>query len=196
MSIKSNEQKVETFLRVFNAYELPSAPDRTDQNSRHYLHARGERGKSGVVHGKGGNMEKIVKITSIEEKQGKKGAYWHVHTSPALIDKKALFLHKEEQVALLEVNKSYKFDFFTNEGGFIQVKSFDETIDVNDDMPTPAPKRTQDNKNKAFALSYAKDTVMTIYAAKIRAGQEVPDLHQMEIDIITMAGAFAAVLEK
>ena len=89
-------------------------------------------------------MEKTVKITSIEQKTNKKGgSYWQVHTSPALIDGKALFLHKEEQVAQLQLNKTYGFDFFTNEGGFIQVKAFEEVIDVNSDNgddPTPAPK--------------------------------------------------------
>ena len=93
-------------------------------------------------------MEKTVKITSIEEGKGKKSGktHWKLHTSPALVPDKLIFINKEEQKNEFSVGKSYNFDFFVNDAGYIQINSFIEAIDQNQDMideeepPTPAPK--------------------------------------------------------
>ena len=141
-------------------------------------------------------MEKTVKITGFEEKDGTRGSYWKVSTSPALIPKKALFIHDEGQVQALEKDKHYSFVYDTNEKGFINIESFEEVIDVHADEPKQTTQHTGDSKSKAFALSYAKDAVKDVYCAKIRAGHDVPDLGQMANDIVTMAGTFVAVLDK
>jgi len=152
---------------------------------------------------KGDNMEKTVKITKIEDRVSETSGneYWKVSTSPVLIPKKAWFINDEEQVALLEKEKYYHVEYHLNDKGYIQVDSFDETEDIHQDMKDEESQQRQtrtkggDNKSRAFALSYAKDAVKDIYCAKAGAGQEIPDLCQMEDDIIAMAGGFLSFLE-
>lgn len=146
---------------------------------------------------KGDNMEKTVRITGFEEKEGLRGAYWKVSTSPALIPKKALFIHDEGQVQALETDKHYNFVFSTNEKGFINIESFEEVIDIHED--TPEPKTTQqtgDNKGRSFALSYAKDAVKEYYSARITSGAEVPNVDKMGKDIMAMGDDFLGWLNK
>ena len=143
-------------------------------------------------------MEKTVKITGFEEKDGTRGSYWKVSTSPALIPKKALFIHNEEQIQLLERDKFYNFNYNTNEKGFINIDSFEEVKDVNEDMIQEQTKSKGDggNKSRAFALSYAKDAVKDFYCARIASGAEVPNVDKIGKDITTMADDFVDWLNK
>ena len=68
-------------------------------------------------------------------------------------------------------------------------------VDINEDQPKTRTKSTGESKNRAFALSYAKDAVSGIYIAQIKEGGEVPSLSQMEDDIIAMAGGFCLYLD-
>ena len=141
-------------------------------------------------------MEKTVKITGFEEKEGTKGTYWKVSTSPALIPKKGVFIHDEGQIQALEKDKFYNFTYSTNEKGFINIEGFEEVVDVNEDMIKEKPASRGDGKNRAFALAYAKDAVKEIYSAKIGAKQEVPELDKMANDIMLMAKSFVDFLEQ
>jgi len=123
---------IDDFRRVFNAYVLPP--------------------NCGGSIEKGDNMEKTVKITGFEEKEGTKGMYWKVSTSPALIPKKALFIHNEEQVQLLEKDKHYHFVYSTNDKGFIEVTSFEETEDINQDMKDEKESSTQSGDSRTNSI--------------------------------------------
>jgi len=115
--------------------------------------------------------KKTVKVIGIEEKEGTKGMYWKVSTSPVLVPRKALFIWDIEQIQALEQDKFYQFTFELNSKGFIDLLKFEEVTE-----PGPSQGQSPGKRNKSFALSYAKDVVKDIYCAKIRAGQEVPDL--------------------
>lgn len=141
-------------------------------------------------------MEKTVKITGFEEKDGTRGPYWKVSTSPALIPKKALFVHDEGQVQALEKDKHYNFVYDTNEKGFINIESFEEVIDIHEDEPKQPTQQTGDNKGRSFALSYAKDAVKDYYRARITSGAEVPNVDKMGKDIMAMGDDFLVWLNK
>jgi hypothetical protein len=123
---------IDDFYRVFNAYALPP--------------------KIGGSIEKGDNMnkEKVVKITKVESKVSERTGndYWKVSTSPALVPKKAWFINNEEQADLLEEGKHYLVEYHMNDEGYIQVDSFDETEDVNQDLKDEAKKGTKKSGSK------------------------------------------------
>ena len=98
-------------------------------------------------------FKKTVKVTSVEEKTSESGnVYWRVRTSPVLVPKKAIFLHKEEMVNLLEIDHHYEFKYFINEGGYVHVATFDEVIDQNQDMIDDKESSTQSGDSRTNSI--------------------------------------------
>ena len=121
-------------------------------------------------------MEKTVKITGFEEKEGTKGSYWKVSTSPALIEKKALFIHKEEQIQLLEKDKFYNFVYNTNEKGFINIEAFEEVIDVNEEdlNPKKGKPSAEGSYREITSLFQTKlNGAISMWVAKVGQGCEL-----------------------
>ena len=107
---------------------------------------------------KGDNMDlekmtKTVTVTSVEKKTSESGnVYWRVRTSPVLVPKKAIFLHKEEMVNLLEIDHHYEFEYFINDGGYVQIVTFDETEDINQDMKDDKESSTQSGDSRTNSI--------------------------------------------
>jgi len=192
------KDKIDVFFKVFNAY--PAEEGGGSSASETYRgHGESVIRRTPPPAGrqlKGDNMseiESIIKTKNIKNNRYsflmQDGETWLSQFS----NNRNITPELAEHLKTAEQGETWKFEY-VQDGNFKNITAMERLINVRDDAPTPAPKG--DNRDKSFALSYAKDAVSTIYAAKIQAGQDVPGLEQMANDIVTMAATFMAVLEK
>ena len=170
----TKDEALRAFERIFDAYPVGRTGGYMAEESMNCYDLEDIKHE---LYG-GNKMEKTVKITGIEEKVSETtgNTYWKVSTSPVLIPKKALFINNKGQAELLEKGKSYNFVYDTNEKGFIQLESFEETHDIHEDMQESTSAHTPD------PLSYKETTSLfqtklngawNMWCAMCTAGKEV-----------------------